>query len=100
MTAGFMGVLLCGWGCVPETADPSHKTEVVVDSEPPAPVLEAATVSPGFDYVWVAGEWGWHGHWVWEKGHWGRPPHAGAQWVPHHYGYENGHYVFVRGGWN
>jgi len=73
--------------------------EVVVSEAPPAPIVETVTVSPGPDFVWVGGNWVWHGHWVWTRGHWMRPPHAGAVWVPHRYVYRGGVHVYVRGGW-
>ena len=37
---------------------------VVVDAAPPAPQAETIVVSPGPGYVWVGGEWVWHGRWV------------------------------------
>jgi len=73
--------------------------EVVVTEAPPAPIVEEVVVAPGPGYVWIGGVWAWHGRWVWERGHWGRPPRRGATWVPHRYVYRNGAHVFVRGGW-
>ena len=74
-------------------------TEVTVTEAPPAPIYETVTISPGPDYIWIGGVWAWHGRWVWETGHWGRPPHPGAVWMPHRYEYRNGVHVFIRGGW-
>ena len=74
-------------------------SEVVVTEAPPAPIVETITVSPGPGFVWVGGCWGWRNHWVWERGHWDRPPHVGAVWVPHHYSHRGGVHVFIRGGW-
>ncbi len=73
--------------------------EVVVTEAPPPPIVETVTVSPGPGFLWIGGVWAWHGHWVWERGHWGRPPHPGAVWVAHRYEYRNGVHVFIRGGW-
>ena len=73
--------------------------EVVVDGAPPPVVVETQTISPGPDFIWIGGVWAWHGRWVWEGGHWGRPPHPGAVWVAHRYEYRNGVHVFIRGGW-
>jgi len=74
---------------------------VVAEAPPPAPpYADVVTVSPGPDFVWIGGVWVWGGRgWVWEKGHWERPPHPGAVWVPHHYEFRDGRHVFVRGGW-
>ncbi len=73
--------------------------EIVVTGAPPPPMVETVTVSPGPAFVWIGGAWAWHGHWVWERGHWAHPPHPGAVWVAHHYEYRNGVHVFIRGGW-
>ena len=74
-------------------------TTAVVVSPPPAPVPEVVTVAPGLGFVWIPGVWGWEGRWVWEGGHWARPPYPSAVWVPHQYVFRNGVHVFVRGGW-
>ena len=74
-------------------------TEVIVPGPPPPPPSEVVVVAPGPGYIWLPGVWAWSGRWVWEAGHWGRPPHAGAVWVPHHYYPRGGVHVWVRGGW-
>jgi hypothetical protein len=73
--------------------------EVVVSEAPPPMIVETQTIAPGPDFIWIGGVWAWHGHWVWEHGHWGRPPHPGAVWVAHRYEYRNGVHVYIRGGW-
>lgn len=73
--------------------------EVVVTEAPPAPVVETVTVAPGPGVVWIGGGWVWRGHWVWRPGHWARPPHPRAVWVPHRYEYRSGVHVFIGGGW-
>ena len=72
---------------------------VVVQSAPPAPIVEVVPVAPGPAYAWVPGYWSWNGRWVWVRGNWGfRPrPHAvwvSGRWVPHGHGY-----VWVGGRW-
>jgi hypothetical protein len=74
-------------------------TEVDVYGDPPAPIVEEITPSPGIGFVWIGGAWAWHDHWVWEAGRWDRPPHPGAVWVPHRYVYHNGRHIFIQGGW-
>ncbi len=59
---------------------------IIVQSAPPAPIVEAVPVSPGVEFVWTPGYWGWNGRWVWMSGRWAHPP--------------RGHSVWVRGGWN
>jgi len=73
--------------------------EIVVNGGPPSRIAETAAPCPGVGFIWIGGAWAWHDHWVWEKGHWDRPPHPGAVWVPHRYDVHNGQHVFVQGGW-
>ena len=84
-------------GCVVYPARPVAEVDVVGD--PPVPIVEDVTPAPGIGFVWIGGAWAWHDRWVWESGHWDRPPHPGAVWVPHRYIVHNGRHVFIRGGW-
>jgi hypothetical protein len=87
-------------GCVVYPARPVVVgTEVDVAGDPPAAIVENVTPAPGIGFVWIGGAWAWHGRWAWESGHWDRPPHPGAVWVPHRYVVHNGRHVFIRGGW-
>jgi hypothetical protein len=88
-------------GCVVYPAGPvaTVGAEVDVAGDPPAPIVEEVTPAPGVGFVWIGGAWAWNGRWEWERGHWDRPPHPGAVWVPHRYVVHNGRHVFVRGGW-
>jgi len=72
---------------------------VVVAEPPPAPVVEVETVAPGPGFIWIDGFWAWHGRWVWERGHWDRPPRPGMVWVGPRYIVRGGRHVYVRGGW-
>jgi hypothetical protein len=65
--------------------------EVVVSGPPPQPQVETIIVSPGPGYVWVGGEWAWHGRWVWAPGRWVYP-RPGTVWV-------EGAWVHGRRGW-
>jgi len=61
---------------------PGPQAETVyVAQPPPPPVAEAVIVAPGPSYVWVGGEWAWHGRWVWAGGRWILPPRPYAVWV-------------------
>jgi len=52
------------------------------DEPPPAPQAEIVLVAPGPGFIWISGEWVWRDRWVWVGGHWDRPPHPHAVWVP------------------
>jgi uncharacterized protein YcfJ len=56
-------------------------TTQVVQYAPPPPPVETVIVAPSPGYVWVGGEWEWHGRWVWCAGHWAYPPRPGVVWV-------------------
>jgi hypothetical protein len=62
---------------------------------PPYPriVSTAGQIRPGPEFVWIAGYWyPAFGHYAWKEGHWVRPPHPGAAWVPPHH---DGHRFFA-----
>lgn len=66
---------------------------------PPPPLVETVVVAPGPGVVWVAGDWEWHGRWVWGGGRWIYPPRPGVIWVsaswehgPHGYRRYPGHW--------
>jgi hypothetical protein len=81
---------------------PSPTTVVVteVGSAPPPPIAETIVVSPGPQYVWVAGYWRWYGHsWGWIRGAWVIPPRHRAVWVSGRWGRRFGHVTWVEGHW-
>jgi hypothetical protein len=89
----------CGCVVYPNAPVATAGAEVDVAGAPPAPLVDEVSLSPGIGFVWIGGAWAWQGRWVWERGHWDRPPHPGAVWVPHRYVYHDGRHRFVRGGW-
>lgn len=62
-------------------SSPPTQSAVVVAQAPPPPPVETVVVAPGPGYVWIHGEWEWHGRWVWVGGHWVWPPRPHAVWV-------------------
>lgn len=53
---------------------------------PPAPIYEAAPVSPGPNYYWIPGYYRWNGYrYVWNRGYYGYRPYAGAVWHAGHW---------------
>jgi WXXGXW repeat (2 copies) len=78
----------------------SEPGEVVVDAAPPAPLYETVGVSPGPGFLWIGGYYHWSGaRWVWNRGHFERPPHPGAAWIRPRYEVRGGRSVYVRGYW-
>ena len=73
--------------------------EVVVDAEPPAPLYETVGYAPGPGFLWIGGYWHWNGRWVWNRGHYERPPHPGAAWIRARYEVRGGRRVYVHGYW-
>jgi outer membrane lipoprotein SlyB len=69
-------------------AAPPAQTTVVVSEAPPPPPVETVIVAPGPGYVWIGGEWEWHGRWVWIGGPWVWPPYPHAVWM--HGGWNHG----------
>jgi hypothetical protein len=73
--------------------------EVTAATEPPDPIYEEQTESPGSAYVWVGGYWGWTGSdWGWYGGQWRTPP-EGRLYVEPYYERVGDNVVFVRGYW-
>jgi WXXGXW repeat (2 copies) len=77
--------------------------EVVIEQEPPAPIVEIQTACPSPNHVWIAGYHTWYGGaFVWVPGCWVlRPPHvhARATWVAGHWDHRGHGYVWVVGCW-
>jgi hypothetical protein len=96
----------CLAGCYVETEPagaPVAEGEVVVaDPPPPPPPVAEAPPAPGPPgTVWVAGAHRWDGHaYVWERGHYDRPPRAGSGYVAGHWEQRgNRGKVWVNGHW-
>jgi WXXGXW repeat (2 copies) len=87
--AGLCLAAMVGPGC----------SRTIVEAPPP-PQTEIVTESPGADFVWIGGYWGWSwGHYVWIGGHWERPDHPHAIWVGPNWERHGDHYEFVKGYW-
>jgi hypothetical protein len=74
--------------------------EVIVNDAPPPPITEYVGVAPGPGFLWIGGYYHWSGaRWVWYRGHYERPPHAGARWYGPRYEVHGGHRVYIHGYW-
>lgn len=78
-----------------------QEVEVVASEEPPAPIEETVSVSPGPEYFWVSGHWHWNGGWVWVHGGYQRHPHyhQGAYWEAGRWSLRGGSWVWHDGHW-
>jgi uncharacterized protein YcfJ len=85
-------------GGMEASAPPMDNTAYVAEPPPVEPV-EPVVVAPGPGFVWIGGDWVWHGRWVWVGGHWGYPPHPGALWVGGYWGRGPHGYYRVHGHW-
>jgi hypothetical protein len=65
----------------PSTPGPEMTEGMVVENDPPAPIVEYVPAAPYPDYVWLGGFWGWSGGWVWHAGRYAPRPYRGAAWV-------------------
>jgi hypothetical protein len=95
-------VLVAGCYVRAEPAAPVAQGEVVVAEAPPAPppVAEPVPPPPEAGVVWVAGFHRWDGHrYVWERGHYMRPPHRNARFVPGHWEARGRGKVWINGHW-
>lgn len=81
-------------GCVIEEPAPPGEPP-----PPPAPIVETPPPQPDVTFVWVPGEWAWHGRWVWVGGYWGHPPRPGAVWVHGGWAYHGHRRVWVGPHW-
>jgi hypothetical protein len=72
---------------------------VMVQTAPPAEMVEDIGPSPGPDFLWIKGNWRWDGRWVWNRGHWYQRPHPEAVWAPGVWVRKTHHHVWVAGRW-
>jgi hypothetical protein len=61
-------------------------TSVPVTTPPPVPVPETQPPAPDTNSAWVPGHYTYAaGQWIWISGAWATRPNAGAVWVPGSY---------------
>ena len=74
---------------------------VVVQQAPPPIRYEARPPAPSVDVVWIDGYWNWDNRsYVWESGHYMRPPQAGVVWMAPRYETVGGSVRYTSGGWS
>jgi hypothetical protein len=92
-------VMLSTSACVVRAYPGVPANAEIVVAAPPPPQVEAVSVAPSANHVWIRGHWAWRGAWVWEPGYWElvRPGHVWVEghWMRHRHGW-----VWVGGRWN
>jgi len=73
---------------------------VIVRKAPPAVIRERRPSPPSGGHMWVAGYWHWDGRqYVWQVGHWTRPPREHVTWVAPRYEKHERGYRYSPGLW-
>jgi len=86
----------------PPVYGPPPGEDVVIEQEPPAPMVEVIPGAPGPDYFWIGGHWGWSGgRWSWVHGRYDRHPHfhPGGGWEAGHWDRRGGGWAWHEGHW-
>jgi hypothetical protein len=91
-------------GCYVETqpvaADASGEVVVADPPPPPPPLVEPPPPPAEPGTLWVAGYHRWDGRaYVWERGHYERPPRANARFLPGHWEARGRGKVWINGHW-
>lgn len=100
-------ILVLGLSCLMFTSAcvveerPAAVREVVVQTPPPAEIVETIPVRPeGELWVWQKGHWRWgNGGYYWQRGRWVEHPPRFAAWVAPHWEVRGTGYVFIEGRW-
>ena len=67
---------------------------------PPRERVEVIPASPGREYVWVTGHWGWRRNdYEWIAGHWVVPERGFREWVPGRWEHDRAGWFYIEGRW-
>ena len=68
--------------------------------QPPTERVEVISTSPGIEYVWVRGHWGWRrDEYEWIPGRWVVPERGYHEWVAGRWEHDRGGWFWVEGHW-
>jgi hypothetical protein len=74
---------------------------VYVDVAPPDPVVEVVSVAPDAGYVWIPGHYRYdRGTYLWVGGRWDYPPRGRTVWVTGRWQRSDRGWYWVSGRWN
>jgi YXWGXW repeat-containing protein len=97
LIAGLIAASTVG-GCA-RNPRPRVGVEYVV-RQPPVERVEVIPASPGMQYVWVKGHWGWRrDDFEWIPGHWAVPERGYREWVPGRWEHDRGGWFYIEGHW-
>ena len=84
----------------PVVYQPAPVTQpVVVETAPPAPIVEVRPATTWANAQWIPGYWHWHGNrHFWVGGRWSAP-HPGHVWEAHRWERDGARWRFVVGRW-
>jgi hypothetical protein len=101
---GLLGLPGCGGHKIRYTSEPVYVEPqpeyVLVREAPPAVIVERRPPPPGGGYMWIDGYWDWNGRqYVWQGGHWARPPREHVIWAAPRYDRHEQGYRYTPGQW-
>jgi hypothetical protein len=80
---------------------PRGYARVEIEAAPPPVRIEVRPPSPGVEFVWTPGYYGWEGgRYEWRGGSWVRPPHPGVTWIEPRYVRTGTRYYLQPGRWD
>ena len=82
-------------------ANPRPRTGVeYVVRQPPTERVEVVPSTPGREYVWVKGHWGWRrDDYEWIPGRWVVPERGYREWVAGKWQHDRNGWFYVEGHW-
>ena len=99
-TAGRFVTLVFGMVLTLTSCATRERTVVYVRTPPPPPVAETVVVSPGPEYVWLAGYYSWNGaEYTWVPGSWQPRPPDRREWVPGRWERNRQGWFWIEGHW-
>jgi hypothetical protein len=105
LDTAFLVVAVLASGCIIIGGDTAavEVEECEIDGPPPSStptVVVTRPPAPSRRHVWIGGH---HvvrsGCWLWVEGHWAKPPHKDAQWMPCHTRRNGETWIWTSGYW-
>jgi hypothetical protein len=79
---------------------PARYGVAYITTAPPSPRYEVISTSPGLNYVWVGGHWGWaSNNYSWVPGSWVVPARGYSVWSPGRWDRDGRGWYWTAGHW-